>query len=84
MFDQLKKIQELKNLQDSFKQEKETIQKKGISVTINGTMEVERIILNPTLAQNETEEILRQCINEANHNIQKKLAKSMMGSGFKM
>jgi DNA-binding protein YbaB len=84
MFDQLKKIQELKNLQDSFKQEKETIQKKGISVTINGTMEVERIILNPTLTQNETEEILRQCINEANHNIQKKLAKSMMGSGFKM
>jgi DNA-binding protein YbaB len=84
MFDQLKKIQELKNLQDSFKQEKETIQKKGISVTINGTMEVERIILNPTLAQNETEEILRQCINEANHNIQKKIAKSMMGSGFKM
>ena len=82
MFDQLKKIQELKKMQDSFKQEHETVQKKGLSVTINGTMEIEKIILNPTLSQNETEEELKQCINEAMRNIQKRLAKSMMQSGF--
>ena len=82
MFDQLKKIQELKNLQDSFKKEQETIQKKGISVTVNGTMEIEKITLNPTLDQADEENTLRECINEAMKNIQKRLAKSMMKSGF--
>jgi DNA-binding protein YbaB len=81
MFDDIKKIQELKRMQDSFKQEHETVQKRGISVTINGNMEVEHIILNPTLEPREAEEALRQCINEANKNIQKRLAKIMMASG---
>lgn len=82
MFDQLKKIQELKRLQDSFKQEKETVQKRGISVTVNGNMEVENITLNPALDQREAEEALRQCVNEASKNIQKRIAKAMMSSGL--
>lgn len=80
MFDDIKKIQELKRLQDSFKQENETVQKRGITVTVNGGMEVLRIDLNPALDQRETEETLRQCINEAMKNIQKRLAKTMMAS----
>jgi DNA-binding protein YbaB len=82
MFDQLKKIQELKKLQDSMKQEQETVQKKGITVTVNGTLEVERITLNPALDQSETEIALAQCINEAQKNIQKRLAKTMLASGL--
>lgn len=82
MFDELKKIQELKRLQDSFKQEHETAQRKGVSVTVNGTMEVEKVILNPSASWSENEEAVRQCINEANKNIQKRLAKVMMGSGI--
>jgi DNA-binding protein YbaB len=82
MFDDIKKIQELKRLQDSFKQERETVQKHGISVTVNGTMEVEHITLNPALDQREAEATLAQCINEANKNLQKRLAKAMMGSGI--
>jgi len=82
MFDDIKKMQELKRLQDSFKQERETVQKRGISVTVNGTMEVERITLNPALEAREAEVALVQCINEANKNIQKRIAKLMMGSGL--
>jgi len=82
MFDDIKKIQELKRMQDSFKQERETVQKRGISVTINGNMEVETITLNPALETREAEEALRQCINEASKNIQKRLAKIMMSSGM--
>ncbi len=81
MFDDIKKIQELKRMQDSFKQEHETAQKKGISVTVNGNMEIEKIVLNPALSQEEAEEALRQCLNEANKSIQKRLAKMMMSSG---
>jgi DNA-binding protein YbaB len=82
MFDDIKKIQELKRLQDSFKQEHETVQKRGISATVNGNMEVENITLNPELETREAEEALRQCINEANKSIQKRLAKMMVGSGL--
>jgi DNA-binding protein YbaB len=82
MFDNIKKIQELKRMQDSFKQEHETVQKKGITVTVNGNMEVEAIALNPALDQREAEEALKQCINEATKSIQKRLAKMMMSSGL--
>jgi DNA-binding protein YbaB len=82
MFDDIKKIQELKRLQDSFKQERETVQKCGISVTVNGNMEVENITLNPALDQHEAEVTIAQCINDANKTIQKRLAKMMMGSGI--
>jgi DNA-binding protein YbaB len=82
MFDQLKKIQELKKMQDSFKEEHETAEKRGVMVIMNGTMEVERITLNPTLDVREQEQILKQCFNEAKEKIQKKLAKKMMSSGL--
>jgi DNA-binding protein YbaB len=81
MFDDIKKIQELKRMQDMIKAEHETAQKKGISVTINGAMEVQSITLNPALETREAEVTLVQCINEANKNLQKKLAKLMMSSG---
>jgi DNA-binding protein YbaB len=82
MFDDIKKIQELKRMQDSFKAEQETVQKKGISVTVNGGMEVVNITLNPTLETREAEATLRECINDASKNIQKRLAKMMMSSGL--
>jgi hypothetical protein len=43
MLDQFKKIAELKKLQDSFKKEKEIIEKEGILVEMNGNFEVENI-----------------------------------------
>ena len=82
MFDNLKKIQELKRMQDALKAERETVEKKGVSVTVNGGMEVERITLNSALYQEEAEQVLRQCVNEANKNIQKRIAKMMMDSGM--
>lgn len=82
MFDQLKQIQEMKRLQDSMKTEHETVQKKGITVTVNGTLEVERITLNPALPQAEAERALVECINDAQKSIQKRMAKTMMGSGL--
>jgi DNA-binding protein YbaB len=82
MFDDIKKIQELKRMQDSMKQEKETAQKRGISVTVNGNMEIESITLNPALEQREAEVTLKECINDAMKSIQKRMAKMMMSSGL--
>jgi len=82
MFDNLKKIAELKKMQDSFKKEKLTIEKRGVSVTINGNMEIEEVKLNPELEIEDQQNLVKQCFNEAKEEIQKTLAKSLMASGL--
>lgn len=82
VFDQLKKFAELKKLQDSFKKEKMIVEKRGVSVEMNGNFEVENIKLNPELSTDDQQEVLKQCLNEARETIQKKLAKSLMGAGL--
>ncbi len=82
MFDNLKKLAELKKMQDSFKKERATTEKRGVSVTLNGNLEVEEIKLNPELSIEEQEKVLKECLNEAKENMQKTLAKMMMGSGI--
>lgn len=70
MFDKLKKIKQLKELQDSLSQEKTEIEKEGIKVVVNGKMEIEQIQLNSELEKERQEEILRQCLNEAMRKVQ--------------
>ncbi len=82
VFDQFKKMAELKRLQDSFKKEKEVVERDGISVEINGNFEVESIKLNPELSLEKQQEVLKRCLNEARETIQKRLAKIMMASGI--
>lgn len=81
MFDKIKKLQEFKKIQDSFKNEKLTVEKRGVLVTINGNFEVEEIKLNPELNLEEHQDTLKECLNEAREDIQKKLAKILMDSG---
>jgi len=82
MFDQLKKLQELKKLQDDFKREKITVEKRGVAITLNGNFEVEDIKLNTELGKEDQQETLKQCLNEAREKIQKTLAQKMMSSGI--
>ncbi len=82
MFDQIKKLQELKKLQDSFKNTTETFEKDGTSITLNGNFEVLEVKLNPQLSVDQQQDVLKQCFNTARENIQKKLAKTMIGSGL--
>lgn len=83
MFDQLKKLKQLKDLQDSVKQEKEAVEKNGIKVVLNGNFDVEEIKLNRELPIEEQENILKDCLKEAKENIQKRVAKAIMGSGIR-
>ncbi len=82
MLDNLKKIAELKKMQDSMKKEKETVEKNGVSVTLNGNFDVEDIKLNSELSIDEQQDILKQCLREAKDNIQKTMAKAIASSGF--
>lgn len=82
MFDNIKKLHELKKMQDSFKKERLTFEDRGVSVTMNGNFEVEEIILSPDLNLQEQQEVLKKCLNKAREDIQKTLAQKMMSSGF--
>ena len=82
MFDNIKKLQELKKMQDSFKNEKLTVEKNKVLVTMNGNFDVEEIKLNPELGLKEQQEVLKQCLKEAKDQIQQKLAKTLMSSGL--
>ena len=70
MFDKLKQIGKLKEIQDVLLQEKFEIEREGIKVVINGKMEVEKIRLNPELVKEEQEKIIKDCLNEAMKKIQ--------------
>ena len=82
IFDKFKKLHELKKMQDEFKKEKVTVPKQGVSVTLNGNIEVEEIKLNPDLSIEYQQDILKQCFNEAKQKIQQSLAQKMMSSGM--
>lgn len=78
MFDNLKKLQQLKEIKDSLEKEKIEIERDGIKVIINGKMETEEIKLNPLLEQKHQEETLKKCLNEAVKKIQMIAAEKMM------
>jgi len=82
MFDNIKKLHELKKMQDSFKKERLVFEDRGVSVTINGAFEIEEIKLNPELEIQDQQEALKHCLNKAREEIQKTLAQKMMQSGF--
>ncbi len=81
MFDNIKKMYELKKMQDEFKKETVTVEKQGTSVTMNGSFEVQNISLNSSLGSSDQENALKGALNEARESIQKKLAQKMMSSG---
>ena len=82
MFDKLKQLGELKKLQSEFKKERLTVEKKGVSVIMNGNFEVEEIKLNPELSIEDQQNALKEALNEARESIQKTLAQKMMSSGI--
>lgn len=82
MFDNIKKLYELKKMQDEFKKERMTVEKGGVKVVMNGNFGVEEILLNPQLGIEDQQSALKDAINEAREEIQKTLAKKMMSSGM--
>ena len=77
MFDKLKQIKQLKDLQDSLKKEKIEIEKDGVIIIVNGKMEIESISLNNNLSPKDQEKIVKEGINEAFRKVQSLAAQKM-------
>lgn len=87
MFDAFKnlgKLNELRKMQDEFKKERMTVEKRGVKVVMNGNFGVEEIMLNPELNIQDQQNALKEAINEAREEIQKTLAKKMMGMNMSL
>lgn len=82
MFDKIKQLHQLRNIQNEFKKERLVFEDRGVSVTINGAFEIEEIKLNPELEIQDQQEALKHCLNKAREEIQKTLAQKMMAAGI--
>ena len=77
MFDNFKKLAELKRIQDNLKNEEATVEKRGVSVRMNGNFDVKDIKLNPDLGIEDQAIAVVEAVNEANKVIKEKMAKSL-------
>lgn len=82
MFDNFKKLAELKKIQENMKNEEATIERRGVLVTVNGNFDVKHVKLNPSLSIDEQGQAVMEAVNEANKAIKEKMAKTLMGSGL--
>jgi DNA-binding protein YbaB len=85
MFNKLKQFKDLrsqaKTLQNTLAQESVTLEKNGVSLTMNGNMEVTSLAINETLSKSSLENILKDQFNDAVKKIQKIMAQKMQDMG---
>ncbi len=77
MLDKIKKIKELKEIQNQLRKEKIELEDSDIKITMNGSLELEQLILNPNLDIKEQEKIIKKLFNEAVKKAQLNLASKM-------
>ncbi|MFA5249079.1 MAG: YbaB/EbfC family nucleoid-associated protein [Candidatus Paceibacterota bacterium] len=82
MFEQLKQLKKLKEIQDQLKKERVEFEKQGVKVVINGKMEIEELYLNPDLGVDQQQKAVKECINDAMHKVQMNLAQKMSQMGM--
>ncbi|MBU0897554.1 YbaB/EbfC family nucleoid-associated protein [Patescibacteria group bacterium] len=85
MFNKLKQFKDLRNqaktIQNALAGETTTVEKNGIKVVINGNMEITQININESLAKNNLEKTLTDCLNEAIKKTQRLMAKKIQEMG---
>lgn len=85
MLDKFKQIKQLRDIQAELSKERAESEKNGIKVVVNGKMQVEEVRVNPNLSQQEQEQIIKECTNDAMKKLQTIMASKMSnipGLGF--
>ena len=54
-------------------------EKNGVKIVVNGKMQVEEVKLNSALSQEQQEQIIKECINDAMKKLQTIMASKMSG-----
>ncbi len=82
MFDKLKKLNELRNLQSEIKKQSAEASKDGVRVVIDGGLDIVELTLNPALDIKAQERAVIGAFAEAKTKIQAVIAKNFAGSLF--
>jgi DNA-binding protein YbaB len=75
MFDKLKQLQQLKDLDSQLGRDILEKEISGVKVVVNGKSEIISISLNPELSKEKQEEALKECINSVCHEAKMIMAK---------
>ncbi len=85
MFNKLKQFKDLKNtakqMQDVMAKETVTVEKSGVTITMNGNMEITDIKINEDISNNSLEGIIKDNVNQALKKAQKIMAQKMQEMG---
>ena len=73
MFDKMKEMNKLRQLQNAIKKQKVTLKKDGIEVIMRGDFEIVSITLNDEMKPSAQEEILMGLLKEAREKMQTRL-----------
>jgi len=79
MLDKFKQIKQLRDIQKELSKEMAESEKNGCKVVVNGSMQVENITLNPELSQQDQEQMVKECTNDAMKKLQAIMASKMSG-----
>ncbi|HOS88109.1 MAG TPA: YbaB/EbfC family nucleoid-associated protein [Candidatus Pacearchaeota archaeon] len=74
IFDKIKDIQKLKELDNEFAKQTFNGEKEGVKVILNGRGEIISLALNPNLAVEKQEQILKELINEVSQRAKMEMA----------
>jgi DNA-binding protein YbaB len=85
MFNKLKHLKDLRSqakvMQNALAQETITVEKAGITIAMNGNMEIIKITINESMAKESLEGMLADCLNEAIKKTQRLMAQKMQEMG---
>jgi len=81
MFEQIKQIKKLQEIQNALKNEKIDGEKNGVKIFMNGKLEVEDVELNPALSIDDQEKAVKDCFNDTMKKVQMVVAKKMQSMG---
>jgi DNA-binding protein YbaB len=85
MFNKLKQFKDLrsqaKTLQNTLSQESVTMEKNGITIIMNGNMEITQLTIPEGLAKNKLENTIKDLFNDSIRKVQKIMSKKMQEMG---
>ncbi|MFA7662720.1 MAG: YbaB/EbfC family nucleoid-associated protein [Patescibacteria group bacterium] len=81
-FDKAKQMKQMLDLKKQLESKSIKIERDGITVVVDGKLEIIELILNPELSVETQARKLKSIINDANKQMQVKMAQEMKGMGL--
>jgi len=79
MFDKIKQMKKMREVQNALAQEKIESEKNGTKVVLDGNLKVVEVVLNPSLSKEDQEKTLQECFNEGTDKVKMAMVQKFQG-----